>query len=167
MGFDYKFVYFCLGSNLGDPVLNLGQGLELLDQAKFLMLSQKSKIYWTEPQEKLDQPWFANQVVKFYISSHIKPQELLHYVLDIERQMGRERKQRYGPRTMDIDILLYEGQTLATPTLTIPHPKLTKRAFVLVPLKEIAPDLLIENKSIDFYLSKLNYNVIENKIWQS
>jgi len=99
-----------------------------------------SSLYETEPVEFLDQPWFLNCAVA--LRTAMAPRPLLDAVLAIEQSMGRRRIVRKGPRTIDIDILLYGGETIESPELTIPHPALGERRFVLAPLAEIAPDVL-------------------------
>jgi len=131
-----KIVYLSLGSNLGDRQVNLrnaiGRLLELGD------VLEVSSLYETEPVEFTDQPWFLNCAVA--VRTELIPREFLAGILEIERSMGRERTQPKGPRLIDIDILLYGPAHLNTPTLTIPHPAMAERRFVLEPLAEIAPD---------------------------
>ena len=98
-----------------------------------------SSFYETEPVEVTDQPWFINCAVKMI--TNLSPNDLLAGVLGIERSMGRERTRPKGPRNIDIDILLYGNQVMAEPGLTIPHPGLAERTFVLAPLAEIAPEV--------------------------
>jgi len=162
----YEAVYLSLGSNLGDLIHNLKLARNNLNSLPYLIEAQTSSIYYTEPQEKKDQPWFANQIIKFYSLSSVKPIFFLNQLLAIEKQMGRKRMERYGPRIIDIDILIWEGKKINSPKLTIPHPQMLKRAFVLIPLKEIAPQLKINNQSIHTYLNKLSYRLIGDKIYQ-
>src|SRR5512146_1843348 len=129
--------YLSLGSNVGDRPENLRTAigrLKLLGHVESV-----SSFYETEPVEVTDQPWFINCAVKLVTSK--SPQELLVGVLAIERSMGRERTRPKGPRNIDIDILLYGERVVDEPGLTIPHPALTERMFVLAPLAEIAPDV--------------------------
>lgn len=131
-------IYLSLGSNLGDRLANLQAAV-----SSFLPRVQpvdKSSIYETIPWGYSDQPAFLNQVVK--ASTTIDPFDLLGFLKDIEVSMGRQETFRYGPRLIDIDILFYDQLILATPNLTIPHPWISERAFVLIPLAEIAPDLV-------------------------
>lgn len=131
-----KIVYLSLGSNLGDRQANLrnatGRLLELGD------VLEVSSLYETEPVEVTDQPWFLNCAVA--VRTELLPHEFLAGVLAIEKSMGRERTQPKGPRTIDIDILLFGAQTIKTPRLTVPHAAMTERRFVLEPLAEIAPE---------------------------
>ena len=131
-------VYLGLGSNMGKRQRNLDRALELLSQR--LRLGQVSSIYDTEPVGNTNQPRFLNLVCQ--IHTRLAPTELLTLAKGIELKMGRTPGKSGAPRPIDIDILLYGDQVLETPELVIPHPRLTERAFVLVPLAEIAPDLV-------------------------
>src|SRR5262249_16663906 len=97
-----------------------------------------SRIYETEPMEVPNQPWFLNCVIE--VETELPPAELLHRLLEIERSMGRRRTQNKGPRNIDIDVVLYAREALNSPGLTVPHPAMHARRFVLAPLAEIAPD---------------------------
>ena len=128
-------VYLSLGSNLGNREENLREAISRL--GAFGNVTAVSSFYETEPVDFLDQPWFLNCVV--LLETEFPPQTLLQRVLEIERGMGRERVQPKGPRLIDIDILLFGDQIIHEPGLTIPHPALHERRFVLEPLAEIAP----------------------------
>jgi 2-amino-4-hydroxy-6-hydroxymethyldihydropteridine diphosphokinase len=130
--------YLCLGSNIGDRIANLRKAVTLLDPK--VHVKAQSSIYQTEPWGYSDQPTFLNQVIK--IDTDLEPFELLEFVKEIEFSIGRQETFRYGPRLIDLDILFYDDLILDTPKLTIPHPRIIERAFVLIPLAEIAPDLL-------------------------
>ena len=131
-------IYLSLGSNLGDRLFNLRTAISLLPP-NIKPLAQSS-IYETAPWGYTDQPNFLNLVIK--ANTALDPQSLLTFINDIEVSMGRQETFRFGPRLIDLDILFYDDLVLDLPELTIPHPRLTERAFVLVPLVEIAPDLL-------------------------
>ena len=132
-----KTVYLSLGSNLGDRRANLRNAIgKLLNFGKLLAVSS---FFETEPVEFLEQPWFLNCAVA--IQTELKAEDLLKEVMAIEREMGRQRTQPKGPRTIDIDILLFGKAVLRTPLLTLPHPAMHERRFVLEPLAEIAPDV--------------------------
>ena len=134
-----KIVYLSLGSNLGDRQVNLRNAIgQLLDLG---YVEEVSSIYETEPVEVTDQPWFLNCAVA--VRTELIPREFLAGILNIERSMGRRRTQPKGPRIIDIDILLFGPAHLNTPTLTIPHPAMAERRFVLEPLAEIAPDVKV------------------------
>ena len=130
-------VYLCLGSNLGQREENLIQALTLLSQK--VNLEKVSSIYETEPVGYKEQPLFLNTVCQ--IITNLNPEELLHLAKDIETKMGRKPSFPNAPRPIDIDILFYDDQIIQTQNLTIPHPRLAERAFVLIPLVEIAPEL--------------------------
>lgn len=130
-------VYLSLGSNLGDRLTNLRNAISNISP-KVKSLSQSS-IYETAPWGYSDQPDFLNQVIK--AETDLDPLGLLAFVKEIEVSMGRRETFRFGPRLIDIDILFYDDLVLDTPQLTIPHTRIPERAFVLVPLAEIAPDL--------------------------
>jgi 2-amino-4-hydroxy-6-hydroxymethyldihydropteridine diphosphokinase len=130
-------VYLSLGSNLGDRELNLRTAISRLSAlGKVIRISS---FYETEPVEFIEQPWFLNCAIELQTS--LTPQELLHGLLALERHMGRERFQPKGPRLIDLDILLFDDLTLHEPGLTIPHPALHERGFVLEPLAEIAAEI--------------------------
>ena len=129
-------VYLCLGSNMGDRQDNLDRAVELLSQR--LRLGEVSSIYDTEPVGNTNQPRFLNLVCQVY--TRLAPTDLLTLIKGIETKLGRSPGKTNAPRPIDIDILLYDDQVVDTPELVIPHPRMTERAFVLVPLAEIAPD---------------------------
>ena len=129
--------YLGLGSNMGDREENLKRTIDLLKQR--LRIRQVSPTYETEPIGNVDQPRFLNLVCE--VHTRLEPEGLLALAKGIERKLGRTGKSG-APRPIDIDILLYGEETVATPELTIPHPKMMERGFVLVPLAEIAPDVI-------------------------
>jgi 2-amino-4-hydroxy-6-hydroxymethyldihydropteridine diphosphokinase len=132
-----KIVYLSLGSNLGDRQVNLRHAIGRLLELGYV--HEVSSLYETEPVELTDQPWFLNCAVA--VRTELIPREFLSGMLAIERSMGRERTQPKGPRLIDIDIVLYGATTINTPQLTVPHPAMAERRFVLEPLAEIAPDV--------------------------
>jgi len=129
--------YLSLGSNLGDRQLNLERAVELL--AKEVRLEQLSSFYETEPIGYREQPRFLNAVCQ--LTTSLTPEELLALAKQIEATLGRIPSFLNAPRPIDIDILFYGNKVINSPQLIIPHPRLEERAFVLVPLAEIAPDL--------------------------
>ena len=133
--------YVALGSNLGDREAYLWQALGLLAAHPSLQVQKVSSFYETEPVGYLDQGMFLNAVAQ--LETDRTPQELLKILQAIENRLGRQRGIRWGPRTIDLDLLLYGNQTIEEPELIIPHPRMLERDFVLVPLAEIAPDLLL------------------------
>jgi GTP cyclohydrolase-4 len=130
--------YLGLGSNLGDRKQNLARALKLLSQ--HLKIEQVSSIYETEPVGYEQQPLFLNVVCR--ISTGLNPEKLLQLAKEIETELGRTPSFPNAPRPIDIDILLYGDEVFSNKELTIPHPRLAERAFVLVPLAEIAPDVV-------------------------
>jgi len=128
--------YLSLGSNLGDSVAMLRKALKMLPAAG-IRVGRVSSLYKTEPVEFLDQPWFVNCVTE--VSTSLPPRALLRKLKSVEHGLGRRRGKPKGPRLIDIDILLYENVTVRSSRLTVPHPRLSERRFVLVPLREIAP----------------------------
>jgi 2-amino-4-hydroxy-6-hydroxymethyldihydropteridine diphosphokinase len=131
-----KRVYLSLGSNIGDRAANLQSAIGEL--GRFGKVAAVSSFYETEPVEFTKQPWFLNCAVS--LDTEKTPGQLLKALLEIERTMGRLRTQQKGPRKIDIDILLFGDSSVNTATLTIPHPAMHERRFVLEPLAEIAPD---------------------------
>lgn len=130
-------VYFGLGTNLGDRQNNLNRALDLISQR--LRIGVRSSVYETEPVGKVNQPLFLNQVVQAF--TRLSPQDILAIARGIENKLGRTGGSG-EPRPIDIDILFYGDTVVETPELVIPHPRLAERAFVLVPLAEIAPGLV-------------------------
>jgi 2-amino-4-hydroxy-6-hydroxymethyldihydropteridine diphosphokinase len=131
-------VYLGLGSNLGNRARNIYAALRRL--SSHVHLEQISSLYETEPVGVTDQPWFLNLVCAGL--TDLPAHDLLHAVKRIERELGRRDGVRFGPRLIDIDILFYDNQVLATEHLELPHPRLHERGFVLIPLGELAPNLV-------------------------
>jgi 2-amino-4-hydroxy-6-hydroxymethyldihydropteridine diphosphokinase len=132
-------VYLGLGTNLGDREQNCLRAIDLLEEGG-VKVKARSSMMETEPWGVEDQPRFINMAVRAETS--LAPQELLALIKDIEGRMGRIKTVRYGPRTIDIDILLYDSQVIKEPGLEVPHPMMHERGFVLTPLAEIAPDVV-------------------------
>jgi len=133
-----EVVYLSLGSNLGDREKNLREAMGNLDSAGVHVL-KVSSLYETEPVDLREQPWFLNCVVQG--ETKIPALELLRALREIESRMGSKKLVAKGPRLIDIDILLYGDETIVTPELQVPHPRMLQRRFVLVPLAEIAPQM--------------------------
>ena len=138
---ELAIAYLCLGSNMGEREENLCQALTLLSQK--VNLEEVSSVCETEPVGYKEQPLFLNLVCR--ITTSLNPEELLHLAKEIETRMGRVPSFPNAPRPIDIDILFYDNKIVKTHNLTIPHPRLKERAFVLIPLAEIAPDLVHPN----------------------
>jgi 2-amino-4-hydroxy-6-hydroxymethyldihydropteridine diphosphokinase len=131
-----KTVYLGLGSNLGDRAANLAAAVEKLRALGDVTVV--SEFYETEPIEVADQPWFLNAALA--LETELMPRQLMGRILALEQAMGRKRMQPKGPRLIDIDVLLFGSSVIETPQLTVPHPRMHERRFVLEPLAAIAPD---------------------------
>ena len=134
-----SIVYIGIGSNLGDREKNCTRAIELLEK-KGITVKKKSSLYKTEPWGIKDQPEFLNMAIE--IETYLKPRELLGFLKQIEAEIGREKSYKWGPRLIDLDILLFDDIILDEDNLKIPHPLMHKRDFVLRPLQEIAPDII-------------------------
>jgi 2-amino-4-hydroxy-6-hydroxymethyldihydropteridine diphosphokinase len=130
--------YIGIGANLGDPKKQLAQAIARLNEAEEVEVMRVSEFYLTPPLGPPGQPWYVNAAVQ--VKTRLTPEELLRVLIGIETAMGRVRGERWGPRLIDLDLLLYNGEIVAGPELTIPHPEMQRRAFVLAPLAEIAPE---------------------------
>jgi 2-amino-4-hydroxy-6-hydroxymethyldihydropteridine diphosphokinase len=132
-----KVVYIALGSNVGDRAAMLERAMAAMNSAG-IRVSRQSSFYVTEPVDAPGQAWFLNAVVEAETS--LLPLQLLHTLLRIERELGRRRITPHGPRTIDLDILFYGSSVIRSKELKVPHPHLSERRFVLVPLAQIAPE---------------------------
>jgi 2-amino-4-hydroxy-6-hydroxymethyldihydropteridine diphosphokinase len=132
-----KVVYIALGSNVGDRAAMLERAMAAMNSAG-IRVSRQSSFYVTEPVDAPGQAWFLNAVVEAETS--LLPLQLLHALLRIERELGRRRITPHGPRTIDLDILFYGSSVIRSKELQVPHPRLSERRFVLVPLAQIAPE---------------------------
>ncbi len=146
-------IYLLLGSNLGDRLAYIQNATDLIAKRVGAVL-KSSKIYQTAPWGVIEQPAFLNQVLK--IKTILQPIEVLNVILAIENQLGRERKEVWGARLIDIDILYYDNSVVETDNLAIPHPQLHNRRFTLMPLTEIAPEYVHPK------LKKTNQELLEN-----
>ena len=136
--------YIALGANLGDPAATVNAAFAALAELPHSTLTARSALYRTAPVGILDQPEFVNAAAR--ITTQLAPEALLDQLLAIEQRFGRIRAERNGPRTLDLDILLYDDLVIETPRLTLPHPRLHLRAFVLYPLADLAPDLALPGR---------------------
>jgi len=136
--------YIGLGSNLNDPAQQLDEALTNLAALPDTSVTAVSRIYLSKPLGPQDQPDYLNAVAK--ISTRLGPTQLLKALQHIELRQGRKREVRWGARTIDLDILLYDGLQLDTPDLVLPHRELCNRNFVLLPLNDIAPELILPDK---------------------
>ncbi len=132
--------YLGIGSNLGDKIEQCRKAISEVLAIQGHRLLAQSSFYKTQPMGYLDQDWFINGVIQ--IETDLEPLELLRKLKEIESKMGRKEAFRWGPRVIDLDLLLYDDLEMKTDELEIPHPQLTRRQFVLIPLVEINPDLI-------------------------
>jgi 2-amino-4-hydroxy-6-hydroxymethyldihydropteridine diphosphokinase len=151
-----NLAYIGVGSNIASPLENCQKSIALLAQRPEIKFISHSAFYETEPVGPQDQGWFVNAVVK--VTTELPPLLLLDALLAIENEMGRIRKIKWGPRKIDLDILLYGTRAYKHDRLEIPHPEMIQRRFVLAPLAELTPDLLhpTANKTIEQLLSELH-----------
>ncbi len=160
--------YISLGGNQGREVELFRLALQALEALPGVRVAAVSRLYHTEPQGLADQPWFVNQAAALDCTG-ITPQELLAELLFIEATLGRKRETapRFGPRPIDLDLLLFEDTVCKTPLLTLPHPRLAERAFVLVPLLELDSGLVLpDGGSCAALLAALPYRVVDDRILQ-
>jgi 2-amino-4-hydroxy-6-hydroxymethyldihydropteridine diphosphokinase len=150
-----------LGGNVGDVRATLARAVEMLCDGTVVKLVARSSDYRTPPWGMTDQPPFINCAI--VVETGLSPQKLLERAQSIEQQFGRDRarEQRWGPRTLDIDLIDHDGVTLETSGLTLPHPRALERAFVLMPLAEIAPDRRIAGMRIADALAQIDCTGIE------
>jgi 2-amino-4-hydroxy-6-hydroxymethyldihydropteridine diphosphokinase len=168
-----NIVYISLGSNLGVREKYLEDAISLLIKSGHITVTGFSSIYETDPIGYEDQQCFLNMVIE--ASTDLEAEDLLKLCLLTEKQLGRERVIRWGPRTADLDILLYNKENIKTEHLTIPHPRMNERAFVLIPLNEINPTLAVpeigvtiqkltesvRNKGVRLWKRKIGEDVFE------
>lgn len=148
-----------LGSNIGDKTANIDRAIALLTGREDVQLSRRSRDYRTPPWGKTDQDWFVNACIS--VDTSLDPHALLRRCLDVEEAMGRKRAEKWGPRIIDLDVLVFGDVMLDEAELTLPHPQITKRAFVLAPLADVAPDLVIEGRSVAQWLSAIDREGID------
>jgi len=147
-------VHLALGSNLGDRLGNLRAAIAGLEP--YIGIAKRSSVYETAPAYVTDQPKFLNAAISGF--TDLEPMMLLHTVKEIERRVGRMPTYRYGPRVVDIDIIFYDDEKISHPELTVPHPRMHERSFVLCPLKDIAADYRnpITGKTVGEMLANVN-----------
>lgn len=139
-------VYLSLGSNLGDRAEYIDAALNLLEDERLEVL-RRSSLYETEPQDHTDQPWFLNMVAE--VRTTLSPERLLERVHAVEARLGRQRAIEKGPRTVDVDILIYGDSVIRSADLEVPHPRMAARRFVLEPLAELAPKFRLGTTTVD------------------
>ena len=150
-GFD---CIIALGSNLGDKAANIDLAIELLTASGDVSLESRSRNFATDPWGKLDQDWFVNACIA--VATLLPPRGLLARCKDIERRMGRVATEKWGPRVIDLDLLIYRDTVVHERDLVLPHPHIAERAFVLAPLMDIAPDLIVRGKSVRELLAAID-----------
>lgn len=160
----FRTGYIGLGSNMGDPGAYLRRALDALNGTEHTEVEDVSPVFRTEPQGLRGQAWFSNCVAR--IRTALGPEVLLAALAGIEARLGRVRELKWGPRTIDLDILLLGDIRWSSDTLEIPHPRMCGRAFVLVPLMHLAPDILIFGRTPAEWLSGLVYSVNGDAIRQ-
>lgn len=148
-----------LGSNIGDKVENLSRAISSLEAHSKIDVVARSRLYRTEAWGVEDQDWFLNACVG--VHTDLRPHALLDVCQAIEADMGRMRLKRWGPRIIDLDILVFGDVRQDDPDLTIPHPRITERAFVLAPLNDIAPDIVVKGKRVSDWLGQIDQSSIE------
>ncbi len=152
-------VFLSLGGNLGDPAASMAAALRLLDAEPDVAVAGVSSLYRTPPWGKLDQPDFLNAAAE--LATTRSPHQLLELCLETERKLKRVREERWGPRLIDIDILVFGKRVIRETGLEVPHPRMLERAFVLAPLAEIAPELDVDGRSVAQRLSTVDRTGIE------
>lgn len=148
-----------LGGNIGDPPAAMARALRQLDRREDCRVLAVSRLYSTPPWGKTDQADFFNACA--LVETSLEPEALLDACLSIERDMKRERLERWGPRTIDIDILTFGNREQKTEKLELPHPRMAERSFVLMPLADIAPDLNVKGKSVGEWLAEADVGGIK------
>lgn len=149
--------YIGLGSNLGDKKTYINQALDLLTNNPGIKKLRAASLYKTAPMGYLEQDWFLNTVAE--IETVLSPEELLALLKGVEDTLQRVRTIRWGPRTIDLDLLTYGDETINTRSLVIPHPRMTQRAFVMVPLAELNPTMIMfEGKTAELLAQELLIN---------
>lgn len=149
-----------LGGNIGNPRRTMARALGLLDARDDIHIRRVSRLYRTPPWGNTDQEWFHNACA--LVETSLDPHELLEVCLEIERQLDRVRTERWGPRTIDLDVLLHGDFLSDHADLTVPHPRMTERAFVMVPLSDIAPQAVINLQSVADWASEVDSEGIES-----
>jgi len=152
-------VFLSLGGNLGEPAKSMGAALRMLDADARTRVVAVSSLFRTPPWGKLDQPDFLNAAAE--LSTRLSPRALLDLCLDVESKLKRVREERWGPRLIDVDILVFGEHVIHETGLEVPHPRMLERAFVLAPLAEIAPVLAVEGKTIPERLAGVDISGIE------
>lgn len=149
-----SLVYLSIGGNLGDVAKAFEAAIQQLRDNPATQALRLSPLYRTAAQGVVEQPDFLNAVIE--LKTELSPEHLLELCQSIETNLGRRREQRWGPRTLDIDILLYDELTVESPQLSLPHPRLAERAFVLKPLADLRPELCLFGKDLESLLESVS-----------
>ncbi|KIL52483.1 2-amino-4-hydroxy-6-hydroxymethyldihydropteridine diphosphokinase [Jeotgalibacillus campisalis] len=160
-----SLAYLSLGSNQGEPFVNLKEAVAQLDEIEGIQVSRVSSIYETDPVGVTEQNAFLNLAAQ--VETTLTPEELLIVCQTIENNLGRKRVVRWGPRTIDLDILMYNADQYRSKSLTIPHPRMHERSFVLVPLLELNPDLV--HPELNVSLKQLQQTLMDQdgvRLWK-
>ncbi len=148
-----------LGSNIGDKFANIAEAIERLTQRGDIRLVGRSRNFKTPPWGKTDQDWFANAVIS--VATSLPARTLLEACQAVERDMGRERIEKWGPRIIDLDILTFQDTEITEADFVVPHPYLTERAFVLAPMADVTPELVVKGRTVSQWLSDHDCSGIE------
>lgn len=151
--------YIGIGGNVGDVFENMKSALNLLNDHSSISVNRISRVYKTPPWGIEDQDWFLNACVS--VETNLTAQELLQSCLEVEVALKRIREIRWGPRTIDLDILVFGEENIAHDNLQVPHPRMHERAFVLMPMADIAPDLFLNGKTISQWLEAIDTTGIQ------
>lgn len=160
--------YISLGSNCMDAGRMLACAARRVAALPGVRVTALSPVYSTEPQDDANQPWFLNQVLELALAACWRPETFVGALLELEAAMGRVRDpaRHFGPRVIDLDLLLFGEEHCATADCTVPHPRLWRRAFVLVPLLDVAPDLSLDGVPVASALQRLDFRLCGNQIFQ-
>ena len=148
-----------LGSNVGDKVGHIARAIALLTDREDVRLVKRSRNFKTPPWGKTDQDWFVNACIS--VTTDLSPRGLLERCLETEIQMGRKRGEKWGPRVIDLDVLVFQDQTISEDDFVLPHPHITERAFVLAPLADIAPQLSLKGRRVWEWLKDIETAGVE------
>jgi 2-amino-4-hydroxy-6-hydroxymethyldihydropteridine diphosphokinase len=143
-----------IGSNVGDKAGNIRRAVALLCADGAVRLVRLSRLFRSEPWGILDQDWFVNGAAS--VATDVPPRELLRRCLAVEDEMGRVRRQKWGPRLVDVDVLTYRGETIDMPDLKVPHPFIEQRSFVVLPMMDLAPDEVVRGRRVRELLAALS-----------
>lgn len=166
-----KIAYVGLGSNVENSDAELASAKKAIEDMPGVSVKSVSRIYFTEPQGLRNQPWFHNQVLGLELEENWGAETFLKALLELETALGRVRGPdpafRFGPRKIDLDLLLFDNEVIHTADCEVPHPRLCERAFALVPLREIAPEVKIYGSPLGHWLNLIRWEQKDNTIWQA